>query len=55
MTLPKHTPTINNGLILIDEETLKSLLSEAVTNAIADQLSEFKEPEDTLLTTKDLC
>ena len=55
MTLPKHTPTINNGLILIDEETLKSLLSEAVTNAIADQLSELKEPEDTLLTTKDLC
>lgn len=54
MTLQKNLP-INNGLILIDEESLKALLSEAVTNALSNQLSELKEQEDTLLTTKDLC
>jgi len=43
------------NLILIDEESLKTLLSEVVSNALTSHLNDLKEPEDTLLTTKALC
>ena len=47
---------INMGnLLLADIDTLKGVIAEAVTNALSNQLSELKEQEDTLLTTKDLC
>lgn len=52
MTHP-NTPIMNNGLILINEETLKSILSETVNNALASHLNELKQPEDTLLTTRE--
>jgi len=55
MTLQKNTPTMNNGLILIDEETLKAMLCETVNNALTSHLNDLKEPEDTLLTTKGVC
>ena len=46
---------MNNGLILIDEETLKTILSETVNTALTARLNELKEPEDTVLTTKGVC
>lgn len=55
MTYQKNTPIMNNGLLLIDEETLKAILSETVNNALTARLNELKEPEDTLLTTKGVC
>lgn len=55
MTVQKNNPAMNNGLILIDEESLKTLLSETMSNALTEHLNNLKEPEDTLLTTKALC